>query len=154
MREHRAFRQAGGAGSEDHERRVLEDRPLRRRLVRQPLKRGVPFEPGARLRPYLRYRAVWRRAVHGHDHAAGEPDAEVGGEIERLVGDAHMHRLVRCERRFGERGANGLRGVEEFGEAHAFHRLARGEAPGGVGKQCAEVLYSHSIVAGGLEEMS
>ena len=32
--------------------------------------------------------------MHRHHDATGEPHAGVRGEVERLVGDAHVHRLV------------------------------------------------------------
>ena len=39
-------------------------------------------------------RALGRCAMHRHDDAGGEPYADVRGEVERLVGDADVNRLV------------------------------------------------------------
>ena len=91
--------------------------------------------------------------MHRHHYAAREPDADIRREIERLVRDPHMDRLVGLQARFFERFAYRISGLEKFREGYALDSLARREALRGLGEQRAEV-YSHSMVAGGLEEMS
>ena len=63
--------------------------------------------------------------MHGHDDAAGEPHAGVRGEIERLVGDAHVHRLV------GGKGRDRLAGAP--GDDLIIGSEGRDELSGGPG---------------------
>ena len=98
--------------------------------------------------------ALRRAAVDRHDNAASEPHAEVCDEVIGMVGDAHMDRLVGAQPRRRECAAHLVRGLEKLGEAHFLDRLARGKPLGGFGEQRPEIFYSHSMVAGGLDEMS
>ena len=85
--------------------------------------------------------------MHRHHHAAGEPHSQVSGEIPRLVGNAHVDRLMRRQAGGGERVTRRVGLRKQFREAESLR---------GPGEQRAQVFarYSHSIVAGGLEEMS
>jgi hypothetical protein len=66
--------------------------------------------------------------MHGHDDAAGEPDAGIRGEVKRLVGDAHVHRLVGGETGARQRIAHRAGRGEEIPKAHPRKGVARGEA--------------------------
>ena len=48
-----------------------------------------------------------RGAVDRHRNSAGQPDAEEGGNVQGLVRDLHMHRLVGLDARCQQRGADG-----------------------------------------------
>jgi hypothetical protein len=91
------------------------------------VKTVVPFEARARLGCHVGDRAFGRTAMDRHHDAAGEPYAEVSDEIERLVGDSNVDRLVRGQARIGEGPADTLCGVDELRVRHSGHR-----GPGGV----------------------
>jgi hypothetical protein len=83
--------------------------------------------------------------MHGHDHAAGEPHADVRGEVERLVGDAHVHRLVRSQAGFCEGIAHGMRLAEELRVGKPGEGLARGEALLSLGEERSEIQARREI---------
>jgi hypothetical protein len=87
--------------------------------------------------------------MHRHDHAAGEPHAGVGGKVERLVGDAHVHRLVLGETGLCERIAHGMRLAEEPRIAQARECFPRGEALRRLGEERAEVQARREIEKAG-----
>ena len=73
--------------------------------------------------------------MNRHDDATGEPHAGVRGEVERLVGDAHVHRLVRREAGARQRIAYRLHFIQELSVGKAGEGLARGEALRGLGEK-------------------
>ena len=76
--------------------------------------------------------------MHRHHHAAREPGAEQGDEIQRMVRPAQVQRLVAREARLAQRDGDGLRLGQQPGVAeHPFpgNCFARGVAPGGSGEQ-------------------
>ncbi len=83
--------------------------------------------------------------MHGHDAAAGEPDAGVRGEVKRLVGDAHVHRLVGGEAGARQRIAHRVGGAEEIRKAHPRKGLARGEALRSLGEERPEIQARREI---------
>src|SRR5262245_51975189 len=83
--------------------------------------------------------------MHGHDDTAGEPHAGVRGEIERPVGDAHVHGLVGAEARARQRIAHRAGGGGEVCKAHPRERLARGEAPRSLCEERAEIQARREI---------
>ena len=83
--------------------------------------------------------------MHGHDGAAGEPHAGVRGEVERLVGDAHVRRLVGGEAGARQRIAHGAGGGEEIPKAHPRKGLARGEALRRLGEERSEIQARREI---------
>ena len=83
--------------------------------------------------------------MHRHDHAAGEPDAGIRGEVERLVGDAHVHRLVGGEAGARQRIAHRVSGGEEIPEAHPWKGLARGKALRGLSEERSEIQARREI---------
>ena len=72
-------------------------------------------------------------------HAAGEPDAGIGGEVERLVRNAHVNRLAGAEPGLPQRGADRLGTRKELAVAQSGERLARCEALRGCGEQSSEI---------------
>ena len=66
--------------------------------------------------------------MHGHYHASGEPHAGVCGEVERLVGDAHVHRLAGAEAGARQGVAHRMRFFKQLSIGEAGKGLARGEA--------------------------
>ena len=77
--------------------------------------------------------------MHRDDDSARKPDAGVRCEVERLVGDAHMDRLVRAKAGAGQCVSHAARrGVESL-EARARKRLARGEALRRLGEERSEI---------------
>ena len=83
--------------------------------------------------------------MHGHDDAAGEPDAGVRGEVKRLVGDAHVHRFVGGEAGARQRIAHGSGGGEKILEPHPRKGLARGEALRRLGEERSEIQARREI---------
>ena len=83
--------------------------------------------------------------MHGHDDAAGEPRAGVRGEIERLVGDAHVHRFVGGEPGARQRIAHRVGRGEEVRKAHPGERIARGEALRRLGEERSEIQPRREI---------
>lgn len=83
--------------------------------------------------------------MHGHDDATSEPDASVGGEVERLVGDADLHRLIGGEPGARQCIAHRLRVIQKFGVGNAGEGLARGEAPRRLGEERAEIQARREI---------
>ena len=77
--------------------------------------------------------------MHRHDDTAGEPHAGVRGEVERLVGDAHMHRFVGGEPGARQRVAHRMRIGQELCERNTRERLARGEALRRLGEERSEI---------------
>ena len=73
------------------------------------------------------------------DDAIGEPDAGIRGEVERLVGDAHVHRLVRSEAGARQRIAHRAHGSEEIPKAHPRKGFARGKALRSLGEERSEI---------------
>ena len=84
-----------------------------------------------------------------NDHAAGEPDAHVSGEVEGLVGDADVDRLVGREPGLLQRVADRARRSEKLAEANSLERLARRELQRGFGEEGAEVQIRETEKAGG-----
>ena len=80
-----------------------------------------------------------------HDHAACEPHAGVRGEVERLVGDAHVHRLVRGEAGLCKGTAHGVRLGKKFRVGKAGECFPRGEALRGLGEKRSEVQARREI---------
>ena len=80
-----------------------------------------------------------------NDDAAGEPHARIRGEVERLVGDANVNRLVRGEAGARQRVAHGVGGGEEILEAHPREGVARGEAPRRLGEERSEIQARREI---------
>ena len=83
--------------------------------------------------------------MHRHDHAAGEPDADVRGQVERLVGNAHVHRLVRGEAGFRERIAHGMCVAKKSRVRKPGKCFPRGEALCGLGEKRPEVQARREI---------
>jgi hypothetical protein len=83
--------------------------------------------------------------MHRHDDAAGQPDTSIGGEVERLVGDAHVHRLVGGEASARQRVANRVSGGEEIPEAHPWKGFARGEALRSLREERSEIQARREI---------
>ena len=83
--------------------------------------------------------------MHGHDDAAGEPHAGVRGEVKRLVGDAHVRRLVGGEAGARQRIAHGAGRGEEIPKAHPRKGLARGEALRSLREERSEIQARREI---------
>jgi hypothetical protein len=83
--------------------------------------------------------ALRRGAVQRYYHAAGEPDAGVGGEVQRLVGDANVDRLGGRDAGLRQRIVYRLRGGEELAEAQSRECFARCVAFRGFGEEGAEI---------------
>ena len=83
--------------------------------------------------------------MHGHDHATGEPHADIRGEVERLVGDAHVHRLVRGEAGARQCIAHRVHFLQELFVGKAGEGLARGEALRRFGEERAEIQARREI---------
>ena len=83
--------------------------------------------------------------MHRHDHATGEPHAGVRGEVERLVGDAHVHGLVGGEAGLGKGIAHRMRIGKKVFERDAGERLARGEALRRLGEERPEIQARREI---------
>ena len=83
--------------------------------------------------------------MHGHNDAAGEPHAGVRGHVKRLVGDAHVHRLVGGEAGATQRIAHGAGRSEEILKAHPRKGLARGVALRCLGEQRSEIQARREI---------
>ena len=83
--------------------------------------------------------------MYGHDDAASEPDAGIRGEVKRLVGDAHVRRLVGGEAGATQRIAHRAGGGEEIPEAHVWKGLARGKALRGLSEERSEIQARREI---------
>ena len=79
------------------------------------------------------------------DDAAGEPHAHVRGEVERLVGDAHVHRLVRREAGARQGIAHGMHFIKKLCVRKAGEGLASGETPRGLGEKRSEIQARREI---------
>ena len=77
--------------------------------------------------------------MYGNDHAAGEPYARIRREVQRLVGDAHVHRLVGGEAGATQRIAHRAGCGEEITKAYLRKGLARGKALRSLGEQRSEI---------------
>ena len=83
--------------------------------------------------------------MNRHDDATGEPHAGVRGEVERLVGDAHVHRLVRGEAGFGKGIAHGMRLAKKLCVRKAGECFPRGEALRSLGEERSEIQARREI---------
>ena len=83
--------------------------------------------------------------MDGHDHAAGQPDAGIRGEVKRLVGDAHVHRLVGGEARPCKGIAHRMHFIKKLLVGKPGEGLARGEALSRLGEQRAEIQARREI---------
>jgi hypothetical protein len=83
--------------------------------------------------------------MHRHHDATGEPHAGVRGEVERLVGDAHVHRLVGGEPGARQRVAHGTRFIKKLPVGKAGEGLPRGEALRRLGEKRAEIQARREI---------
>ena len=83
--------------------------------------------------------------MNKHDDATGEPHAGVRGEVERLVGDAHVHRLVRGEPGARQRLAHRMRFIKKLCVRKAGEGLARGEARRRLGEKRSEIQGRREI---------
>ena len=77
--------------------------------------------------------------MHRHDDATSKPHAGVRGEVERLVGDAHVHRLGGGEPGARQRIAHRTRLIKKLSVGKAGEGLARGEALRRLGEKRAEI---------------
>ena len=77
--------------------------------------------------------------MYGDDHAAAEPHARIRREVQRLVGDAHVHRLVGGEAGATQRIAHRAGRGEEITKADPWKGLARGKALRSLGEQRSEI---------------
>ena len=66
--------------------------------------------------------------MNRHDDAIGEPHAGIRREVVRLVGDAHVHRLVGGQPRARQRIAHRTRFIKKLSVGKAGEGLARREA--------------------------
>ena len=80
-----------------------------------------------------------------HDDATGEPDAGIRGEVKRLVGDAHVHRLVGSEAGATQRIAHRARGGEELRKTHPWKGFARGKALRSLCEERSEIQARREI---------
>ena len=87
--------------------------------------------------------------MHGHDHAPGEPHAGVRGEVERLVGNAHVHRLVRGEAGARQRIAHRTHFVNEPCVGKAGEGVARGKTLRSLGEERSEIQARREIERAG-----
>ena len=83
--------------------------------------------------------------MHGHHHAAGEPRAGIRGEVQRLVGDAHVHRLVGGEAGACNGIAHRMRFMEKLLVGKPGKGLPRGEALRSLGEQRSEIQARREI---------
>ena len=83
--------------------------------------------------------------MHGHHHAAGQPHAYISGEVERLVGDAHVHRLVRREACLCKGVAHRTRLAENLRVGKAGECLARGKTLRSLGEERSEIQARREI---------
>jgi hypothetical protein len=83
--------------------------------------------------------------MHGHNDAAGEPHASIRGEVERLVGNTHMHRLVLGEAGARQRIAHRPHFIKKLCVAKAGEGLARGEALRSPGEERSEIQARREI---------
>ena len=83
--------------------------------------------------------------MNRHDDATGEPHAGVRGEVERLVGDAHVHGLVRGEPGARQRIAHRMRFMEKLLVGKPGKGLPRGEALRSLGEQRSEIQARREI---------
>ena len=83
--------------------------------------------------------------MHGHDGTTGEPHTGICGEVERLVGDAHVHRFVGSEAGARQCIAHGARRGEEIRKAHSRERLASGEVPRRLCEERSEIQPRREI---------
>ena len=83
--------------------------------------------------------------MNGHDDAAGEPHAGVRGEVERLVGDAHVHRLIGGQPGARQRIAHRTRFIKKLSVGKAGEGLARGEALRRLGEKRSEIQGRREI---------
>ncbi len=83
--------------------------------------------------------------MYRNDHAAAEPHARIRREVERLVGDAYVHRLVGGEAGASQRIAHRAGGGEEVPEACPWKCLARGKALRSLGEQRSEIQARREI---------
>ena len=83
--------------------------------------------------------------MYGNDDSAGQPDPGIRGEVKRLVGDAHVHRLVGGEAGARQRIAHRAGGGEEISKAHPRKGLARGEALRRLGEKRSEIQARREI---------
>ena len=83
--------------------------------------------------------------MHRHDDAAGEPHAGVRGEVERLVGDAYVHRLVGGEPGARQRVAHRTRFIKKLPVGKAGEGLPRGEALRRLGEKRSEIQGRREI---------
>jgi len=79
-----------------------------------------------------------------HD-ATGEPHAGVRGEVVRLVGDAHVYRLVRREAGARQRIAHRMHFIKKLCVRKAGEGLARGEALRRLGEKRSEIQARREI---------
>ena len=80
-----------------------------------------------------------------HDDATSEPYAHVRGEVERLVGDAHVHRLVGGEPGARQGIAHRARFMSKLCVGKAGEGLASGETPRGLGEKRSEIQARREI---------
>ncbi len=83
--------------------------------------------------------------MNGHDDATGEPHAGVRGEVERLVGDAHVHWLAGGEPGARQRIAHRTHFIQKRSVGKAGEGLARGEALRRLGEKRSEVQGRREI---------
>ena len=83
--------------------------------------------------------------MHRHDDTAGEPYPGVRGEVERLIGDAHVHGLVGAEAGARQCIPQRKGGGEKVAKTHARKRLARCEAPRRLAEERAEIQARREI---------
>jgi hypothetical protein len=87
--------------------------------------------------------------MYGNDDAAGQPHPGIRGEVKRLVGDAHVHRLVVGEAGARQRIAHRAGGGEELSKAHPWKGLARGKALRSLSEERAEIQARREIEKAG-----
>jgi hypothetical protein len=83
--------------------------------------------------------------VYWNDHAAAEPHARIRREVKRLVGDAHVHRLVGGEAGATQRIAHRAGCGEEITKAYPWKGLARGKALRSLSEQRSEIQARREI---------
>ena len=83
--------------------------------------------------------------MYGNDHAVGEPHAGICGEVKRLVGNAHVHRLVGGKAGARQRIAHRAGGGDEIAKADSWKGLARGKALRSLGEQRSEIQARREI---------
>ena len=91
------------------------------------------------------HRTRRRGAVNRDDDAAGEPHADVRGEVERLVGDADVHRLVRGEPGARQRIAHRMHFIKKLCVRKAGEGLARGKTLRSLGEERSEIQTRREI---------